>query len=79
MGFDYAYDKDGLYDKLRAKNLDNIRGYIQNANPALNIGAHFIENHDEGHAKERFGNNSVGNAAGLIAFTLPGMRFHFMG
>lgn len=79
LGFDYVYDKDGLYDVITSRNLDNIRGYIKGRGSKLNVGTHFIENHDEGRAATHFGNNTVANAAGLITFTLPGMRFHFEG
>lgn len=69
------YDKEGLYDTLSDGNLDKIRNYINNVN--LNTGTHFVENHDEGRAAGHFGSNWRANAAGLVSFTLPGMRFHF--
>ena len=79
LGFDYVYDKEGLYDTLRSGHLDNIRSYIANRGQKLYHGAHFIENHDEGRAAVAFGSNTVANAAGLVTFTLPGLRFHFDG
>lgn len=79
LGFDYVYDKEGLYDTLRSGHLDNIRNYISNRGQKLYQGAHFIENHDEGRAAAAFGSNTVANAAGLVTFTLPGLRFHFDG
>ncbi|CAL6035828.1 Alpha_amylase catalytic region [Hexamita inflata] len=80
MGFDYAYDKDKmLYDNLRDKNITSLKKYIRDRNEKLAVGSHFIENHDEKRAAEIFGSNKMANAAGLISYTLPGMRFHFQG
>ncbi|GIQ83045.1 glycoside hydrolase, family 13 [Kipferlia bialata] len=79
-GFDYVYDKEGLYDTLSGEYLDNIRNYIKYTSyDYLSHGTHFIENHDEGRAVEHFGSVPVADAAGLITFTLPGMKFHFQG
>lgn len=77
LGFDYVYDKEGLYDALAYGNLDGIRNYIKYTN--LDKGTHFVENHDEGRAAAHFGSNQRANAAGLVSFTLPGMKFHFQG
>ncbi|CAL5983236.1 Alpha_amylase catalytic region [Hexamita inflata] len=79
LGFDYVYDKEGLYDKLSAGNLDDIKSYIKNRGDKINIGSHFVENHDEGRAATHFGSTYAADAAALVSFTLPGMRFHFQG
>ncbi|CAL6035862.1 Alpha_amylase catalytic region [Hexamita inflata] len=79
LGFDYVYDKEGLYDKLSAGNLDDIKNYIKNRGDKINIGSHFVENHDEGRAATHFGSTYVADAAAMVTFTLPGMRFHFQG
>ena len=75
QGFDFVYDKEGLYDTLSEGNLEHVRNYIRNVN--LWTGTHFVENHDEGRAANHFGSNQRANAAGLVSFTIPGMRFHF--
>lgn len=77
VGFDYVYDKEGLYDTITGKDVNSIKNYISNRGSKLNVGTHFIENHDEERAATHFGSNTIANAAGLITFTLPGMRFHF--
>ncbi|CAL6067307.1 Alpha_amylase catalytic region [Hexamita inflata] len=79
IGFDYLYDKVGLYDKLSAGNIDDIKNYIKTRSNKLPFGTHFVENHDEARAATHFGSTYVADAAALISFTLPGMRFHFQG
>ena len=79
FGFDFTYDKQGLLDTLLLKNAKTALQYIKNSTSKLFTGTHFIENHDEDRAAFKFGSNQIANAAGLITFTLPGMRFHFMG
>lgn len=79
FGFDFVYDKDGLLNTLWTQNVTAAAQYIQSKAAILPTGSHFIENHDEKRAAATFRSNQVANAAGLISFTLPGMRFHFMG
>ncbi|CAL5983072.1 Alpha_amylase catalytic region [Hexamita inflata] len=79
LGFDYVYDKEGLYDKLSGRNLDDIKNYIKSRGDKINVGTHFVENHDEGRAATHFGSTYVADAAAMATFTLPGMRFHFQG
>eukprot|EP00768_Dysnectes_brevis_P002888 gnl/Dysnectes_brevis/2107_a2444_2013.p1 GENE.gnl/Dysnectes_brevis/2107_a2444_2013~~gnl/Dysnectes_brevis/2107_a2444_2013.p1 ORF type:complete len:508 (+),score=96.26 gnl/Dysnectes_brevis/2107_a2444_2013:49-1572(+) len=80
LGFDYVYDKEGLYDTLSGGWLDSIRSYISSQGVSeLGFGTHFVENHDEGRAVAKFGSSERANAAALVTFTLPGMRFHFQG
>ncbi|KAH7815411.1 putative alpha amylase, catalytic subfamily protein [Monocercomonoides exilis] len=77
MGFDWMYDKDGLYNRLTDGNLDNLRGYIKGTD--LSHMTHFTENHDEERAITNFGSVSRANAAAVVSMTLPGMRFYFQG
>jgi len=78
LGFDYTYDKN-LYDKLGNGNLDDIRNWISsNSLQFLSHSAHFISNHDEPRAPSFFGSPFRANAAALITFTIPGMRFYWM-
>ncbi|KAK2948701.1 putative Calcium/calmodulin-dependent protein kinase kinase 2 [Blattamonas nauphoetae] len=72
-GFDYVYDKDGLYNTLVTFHMDNIRGYVKQND--LSQFAHFTENHDENRAIAEFGGVEQANAAAVISFTLPGLRF----
>eukprot|EP00708_Paratrimastix_pyriformis_P002730 GAFH01001483.1.p2 GENE.GAFH01001483.1~~GAFH01001483.1.p2 ORF type:complete len:512 (-),score=112.45 GAFH01001483.1:67-1416(-) len=76
-GFDFLYDKDGLYNQLQSGYLDNLRGYIANMN--FTYMAHFVENHDEVRAIAGFGSPARADAAAAVAITLPGMRFYFDG
>ncbi|KAJ5078319.1 alpha-14-glucan:maltose-1-phosphate maltosyltransferase [Anaeramoeba ignava] len=78
MGFDYVYDKT-LLDNLASYNLANIWGYLQNMPYDISHAANFIENHDEPRAVARFGSWQKADAAALVALTLPGMKFSFMG
>jgi hypothetical protein len=81
QGFDYAYDKEGLYDALRGGNLDAIRSRIdwEISSGELWHSAHFVGNHDEGSAAAQFGSPYRADAAAMVTFLLPGMRFHWMG
>ena len=68
-----------LYNLLELKHTQLLKAYVQNPCPSLVQGAHFVENHDQGHSRQTFGNSSVGNAAAIIAITLPGIRFSYLG
>eukprot|EP00026_Physarum_polycephalum_P008012 Phypoly_transcript_08086.p1 GENE.Phypoly_transcript_08086~~Phypoly_transcript_08086.p1 ORF type:complete len:517 (+),score=51.11 Phypoly_transcript_08086:88-1551(+) len=79
LGFDFTYDKM-LYDKLRGGNLDDIRGWIAGNSPSFaSHSAHFVSNHDEERGPMAFGGWERSAAAALLSFTLPGMRFFWMG
>jgi len=79
LGFDWTYDK-GLYDRLGNGNLDNLREYISGLPLSYHVhAARFIENHDEPRAVAFFGSTWRADAAALVTYTLPGMRFYFMG
>eukprot|EP00771_Trimastix_marina_P003916 gnl/Trimastix_PCT/628.p1 GENE.gnl/Trimastix_PCT/628~~gnl/Trimastix_PCT/628.p1 ORF type:complete len:515 (-),score=115.72 gnl/Trimastix_PCT/628:655-2199(-) len=77
LGFDFTYDKDGLYNRLVAKHLDNLRGYI--AHTDFSGMTHFTANHDEPRAVSALGGIPQANTATALAMTLPGMRFYWMG
>lgn len=77
LGFDFMYDKDGLYNRMVDGNLDEIRKYIREND--LTQMTHFTENHDEDRAVARFGSVDRANAAAVVSMTLPGMKFYFEG
>ena len=73
LGFDYTYDKR-LLDRLHERNVELIRGHLQ-ADPAFRNGSvRFLENHDEDRVLSRM-NTREAEAAAVITYTLPGMRF----
>lgn len=79
QGFDYTYDK-ALYDLITSDDLDNVRGHISGSSVSyLTHSAHFVANHDEERAAAHFGGWTQANAAALIMYTIPGMRFYWMG
>lgn len=79
QGFDYTYDK-ALYDVITSDDLDNVRGHISGSSVSyLAHSAHFVANHDEERAAAHFGGWTQANAAALIMYTIPGMRFYWMG
>jgi glycosidase len=77
QGFDYAYDKK-LYDLLLARDLAQVRGRLAAAQPYQGKLVHFLENHDEARAAAKFP-MPVHQAAALIAYFLPGLRFFHEG
>eukprot|EP00766_Chilomastix_caulleryi_P000224 gnl/Chilomastix_caulleri/1215.p1 GENE.gnl/Chilomastix_caulleri/1215~~gnl/Chilomastix_caulleri/1215.p1 ORF type:complete len:226 (+),score=77.88 gnl/Chilomastix_caulleri/1215:387-1064(+) len=80
LGFDYCYDKEGLYDRLSSKNASSVVSYLKgNSISFLEQSTHFVENHDEGRAVAHFGTAKIADAAALVTFLIPGMKFHFMG
>lgn len=77
LGFDYTYDKR-LLDRLHEANVDAIRGHLF-ADPAFrNRSVRFLENHDEDRILKRM-NCKQAEAAAIITYTLPGMRFFYDG
>jgi len=78
-GFDYTYDKT-LHDKLGSGDLNAVRGWITgNSAYFASHSAHFIDNHDEPRGASYFGSWWRSDAAALLTYTLPGMRFFYMG
>ena len=77
LGFDYTYDK-GLYDVLRAGNLQATRQILQRPPELQAHMLHFIENHDEARAAVAFGTQRS-LAAATISLLIPGARLLFEG
>ena len=78
QGFDYTYDKR-LYDRLRAG--PRRPGARAPATPGLDYQDHlarFLENHDEPRAAATFA-PEVHQAAAVITFLTPGLRFFHQG
>lgn len=94
LGFDYTYDKQ-LHDKLGGGNLDDVRGWITgNSASFATHSAHcmlshlilrcidtylVISNHDEQRGATFFGSWWRSDAAAILTYTMPGMRFFWMG
>ncbi|GAM22240.1 hypothetical protein SAMD00019534_054150 [Acytostelium subglobosum LB1] len=79
LGFDYTYDKM-LHDYLGGGNLDQVRDWISgHSTNFTHHSAHFISNHDEPRGANFFGSWWRSNAAALVTYTLPGLRFFWWG
>ncbi|HCL84579.1 MAG TPA: alpha-amylase, partial [Chitinophagaceae bacterium] len=77
QGFDYTYDKR-LYDRLREGRVKAIREHFY-AEPGYQQKlARFLENHDEPRAAATF-EIPVHQAAAVISFLSPGLRFFHQG
>lgn len=77
QGFDYVYDKD-LLIHLSKGNVDVVRGYVYSTQEIGETMGRFIENHDDNRAASFFKNSTtITNAAALITYTSPGMKFLF--
>lgn len=77
QGFDYAYDKR-LYDRLRKGHARPVREHLMAEISYQNKLARFLENHDEGRAAVTF-DVLQHQAAAVIAFLSPGLRFFHQG
>ena len=77
QGFDYAYDKR-LYDRLRAGHTRPVREHFHAWLDYQNKLARFLENHDEPRAAAVF-SPEVHEAAAVITFLSPGLRFFHQG
>ena len=73
QGFDYTYDKR-LYDRLRERNVDAIRGHFRADVAFQKKLARFLENHDEPRAAATFPHGPH-EAAAVITFFATGLRF----
>jgi hypothetical protein len=73
QGFDYAYDKR-LYDRLREGHARPVREHFHAGLDYQNKLARFLENHDEPRAAATFP-PEIHQAAGVITFLSPGLRF----
>ena len=76
-GFDYAYDKR-LYDRLTQDMAGPVRGHLHADISYQNKLARFLENHDEPRAATTFSLERH-QAAALITFLTPGLRFFQQG
>ena len=77
QGFDYAYDKR-LYDRLREGHARPVREHFHAGLDYQNKLARFLENHDEPRAAATFP-AGVQEAASVITFLSPGLRFFHQG
>jgi glycosidase len=75
--FDYAYDKR-LYDRLREGHAPPVREHFHAGLDYQNKLARFLENHDEPRAAATF-TPEVHEAAAVITFLSPGLRFFHQG
>ena len=77
QGFDYAYDKR-LYDRLRDGHPRPVREHFHAGLDFQSKLARFLENHDEPRAAATFPAD-VHQAAAVITFLSPGLRFFHQG
>ena len=77
QGFDYAYDKR-LYDRLREGHARPVREHFLAGLDYQQKMARFLENHDEPRAAATFA-QEVHEAAAVITFLSPGLRFFHQG
>lgn len=73
LGFDYTYDKR-LLDRLHEGNVPSIRGHLFADPDFRDHSVRFLENHDEDRILSRI-NTREAEAAAVLTYTLPGMRF----
>ncbi|RMF04345.1 MAG: hypothetical protein D6772_00705 [Bacteroidetes bacterium] len=76
-GFDYTYDKR-LLDRLHQRDTKAIRDHLQAAPDFQRKSIRFLENHDEDRALATMLPQQV-QAAALVAYTVPGLRFFYEG
>jgi hypothetical protein len=77
QGFDYTYDKR-LYDRLLEEHARPVREHFHAGLDYQNKMARFLENHDEPRAATTF-SPEVHEAAAIITFLSPGLRFFHQG
>lgn len=77
QGFDYTYDKR-LYDRLCDGHARPVREHFHAGLDYQNKMARFLENHDEPRAAATF-SPEVHEAAAVITFLSPGLRFFHQG
>jgi hypothetical protein len=76
-GFDYTYDKE-FYDRLRAGRGHEVREHLLAEPLYQERSVRFLENHDEPRAAATFP-LEVHEAAAVMAFFVPGLRFFHQG
>jgi glycosidase len=77
QGFDYTYEKH-LYDRLRGGHARPVREHLLSGLDYQNRMARFLENDDEPRAAATF-SPEVHEAAAVVTFLSPGMRFLHQG
>ncbi len=77
QGFNYCYDKR-LYDRLREHHARPVREHFWAGLDYQDKLARFLENHDEPRAAATF-SREVHEAAAVITFLSPGLRFFHQG
>jgi len=77
QGFNYTYDKR-LYDRLTEGHARPVREHFHAELDYQNKMARFLENHDEPRAASTF-STEVHQAAAVITFLSPGLRFFHQG
>jgi len=77
QGFDYTYDKR-LYDRLHQGHAGPVRDHFRAGLDYQSRLARFLENHDEPRAAAAFARD-VHEAAAVITFLSPGLRFFHQG
>jgi len=77
LGFDYTYDKV-LYDRLVYEGAGAVRGHLRADLDFQARSVRFLENHDEPRAAQVLPIDRH-QAAALICYTLPGLRFFHEG
>jgi hypothetical protein len=78
QGFNYTYDKR-LYDRLLAGEARPVREHFLASLDYQNKMARFLENHDEPRAAAAFLPSEKHEAAAIITFLAPGLRFFHQG
>jgi glycosidase len=77
QGFDYTYDKR-LLDRIHQGNTLAIREHLWAGADFQRRSARFLENHDEDRIRGLLPTDQA-QAAALITYTIPGLRFFFQG
>jgi hypothetical protein len=77
QGFNYTYNKR-LYDRLHERKAASVRDHLRAELNFQNKMAGFLENHDEQRAAVTFA-EGVHQAAAIITFLTPGLRFFHQG
>lgn len=72
QGFDYTYDKR-LYDRLRQRETDAVKGHLRAAMDFQERSARFLENHDEDRAASTFSLEHYRTSA-VVALMVPGLH-----
>lgn len=78
QGFDYAYDKR-LYDRLHEGFAKPVREHFLAELGYQNKLARFLENHDEPRVAKAFDQQPKHEAAAVLTFLSPGLRFFHQG